>query len=195
MPPTYRRASSSPPSEGPVHGVRDLPNPPLASVRQGDLLARIDAPRQTTVFLQGVLPSGGQLPKAAWWTARGPRGVPRRGAHHPASLGVPRRRQLRSLSARPRVFTVAAHATSGRVALDSVGPRSPSARRSRSRLVATATGARAPFDGEFARADVVPMYRMRRVRPSGASVGRALQERMVRPKPGGFEALATQPGA
>ena len=33
-------------------------------------------------------------------------------------------------------------------------------------------GARVPSDGELARADVVPMHRMRRVRPAGASVGR-----------------------
>src|SRR4029450_5935726 len=39
-------------------------------------------------------------------------------------------------------------------------------------LIATADGARAPPDRELARADVVPMHRTQRVRPSGASVGR-----------------------
>jgi hypothetical protein len=38
-------------------------------------------------------------------------------------------------------------------------------------------GCRAPFDGERARADVVPMHQMRRMRPSGASVGRPNQAR------------------
>jgi hypothetical protein len=38
-------------------------------------------------------------------------------------------------------------------------------------LVATATVARAPSDGKLVRVDVVPMHRMRRVWPSGASVG------------------------
>jgi hypothetical protein len=38
-------------------------------------------------------------------------------------------------------------------------------------------GARTPSDGEFARADVVPMHRMRQMRPSGASVGRPYRQR------------------
>jgi hypothetical protein len=36
-------------------------------------------------------------------------------------------------------------------------------------------GARAPSDRELARADVVPMHRTQRVRPSGASVGRGMR--------------------
>jgi hypothetical protein len=48
-------------------------------------------------------------------------------------------------------------------------------RRAPGRASLDSHGARALSDGELARADVVPMHRMRRVRPSGASVGRPVR--------------------
>jgi hypothetical protein len=59
-------------------------------------------------------------------------------------------------------------------------------------------GARALSDGELARADVVPMHRMRRVRPSGASVSSSpavSNEPRMRSQGGASGSAARQEGA